>query len=77
MNNLGLDYANGAITQPLRMESYQTQINMDESGQMTIIKLIGLSTLRVEINANLILDKRSAHRFLRFNPCNTGEILLG
>lgn len=76
MNNLGLDYANGAITQPLRMESYQTQINMDESGRMTSAKL-GPSTLRVEINANLILDKLSAHRFLRFNPCNTGEILLG
>lgn len=32
MNNLGLDYANGAITQPLRMEYRQTQINAVESG---------------------------------------------
>lgn len=76
MSNLHLLCINGAITQPLRMESYQTQINMDESGRMTSAKL-GPSTLRVEINANLILDKRQAHRFLRFNPCNTGEILLG
>jgi len=52
----------GAITQPFGMESNQTKINMDESGQMTIIELIGLSTLRVCISANLILDKLSAHR---------------
>jgi hypothetical protein len=50
----------GAITQPFGMESYQTKINVDESGQMTIVKSIGLSTLRV-INNDLILDKQPAH----------------
>ena len=45
MNNLGLDYANGAITQPLRMEYRQTQINAVESGGKISAKLEP-STLR-------------------------------
>ena len=53
---MGLDCGNGAITQPLRMEYRQTQINAVESGGMTIEK-IGPSTLKEKILDTAINDR--------------------
>lgn len=50
--------SNGAMTQPLRMECYQTQINVGESVGMTIEE-IGPTIL--EIGNYPTLDKRPAH----------------
>ena len=56
MNNLGLDYANGAITQPLRMEYRQTQINAVESLGMTSEQL-GPSIVRAHSLDTAINDR--------------------
>jgi hypothetical protein len=55
-NELRLICLNGAITQPLRMEYRQTQINAVESGGMTIEK-IGPSTLKEKILDTAINDR--------------------
>jgi len=54
--DMGLDCRDGAITQPLRMEYRQTQINAVESGGMTIEK-IGPSTLKEKILDTAINDR--------------------
>lgn len=54
--DMGLDCADGAITQPLRMEYHQTQINAVESGGMTIEE-IGPSTLKEKILDTAINDR--------------------
>jgi hypothetical protein len=56
MDNILLETNNGAITQPLRMEYRQTQINAVESGGMTIEK-IGPSTLKEKILDTAINDR--------------------
>jgi len=54
--DMRIDCLNGAITQPLRMEYRQTQINAVESGGMTIEK-IGPSTLKEKILDTAINDR--------------------
>ena len=56
MTNMGLLLRNGAITQPLRMEYRQTQINAVESGGMTSEEL-GPSTLKVNSLDTAINDR--------------------
>ena len=56
MTDILLETNNGAITQPLRMEYRQTQINAVESGGMTIEK-IGPSTLKVNSLDTAINDR--------------------
>lgn len=60
-NSLGLDYANGAITQPLRMEYRQTQINAVESLGMTSAEL-GPSI----VGAKEGLDRAINDRYIAF-----------
>jgi hypothetical protein len=55
-NELRLICLNGAITQPLRMEYRQTQINAVESGGMTSAEL-GPSTLKEKILDTAINDR--------------------
>lgn len=55
-NELRLICLNGAITQPLRMEYRQTQINAVESGGMTSEQL-GPSTLKEKILDTAINDR--------------------
>lgn len=55
-NKVRLICLNGAITQPLRMEYRQTQINAVESGGMTIEE-IGPSTLKEKILDTAINDR--------------------
>lgn len=55
-NKLRLICLNGAITQPLRMEYRQTQINAVESGGMTSEQL-GPSTLKVNSLDTAINDR--------------------
>jgi hypothetical protein len=55
-NELRLICLNGAITQPLRMEYRQTQINAVESGGMTSAEL-GPSTLKVNSLDTAINDR--------------------
>ena len=52
----------GAMTQLLRMECYQTQINVGESVGMTIAKTIGPTVLEIARHCYPTLDKRPAHR---------------
>jgi hypothetical protein len=52
----------GAMTQLLRMECYQTQINVGESVGMTIVKSIGPTVLEIVRHYYPTLDKRPAHR---------------
>lgn len=54
--------SDGAITQPLRMGCYQTQINVGESVGMTIAKTIGPTRLEIARHCYPTLDKRPAHR---------------
>lgn len=54
--DMRIDCQDGAITQPLRMEYRQTQINAVESGGMTIEK-IGPSTLKEKILDTAINDR--------------------
>jgi len=54
---------NGAITQPLRMEYRQTQINAVESGGMTSAEL-GPSTLKEKILDTAINDRYIATAIL-------------
>jgi hypothetical protein len=54
--DMRIDCLNGAITQPLRMEYRQTQINAVESGGMTSAKL-GPSTLKEKILDTAINDR--------------------
>jgi len=56
MTDILLETNYGAITQPLRMEYRQTQINAVESGGMTIEK-IGPSTLKEKILDTAINDR--------------------
>jgi hypothetical protein len=56
MTHILLETNYGAITQPLRMEYRQTQINAVESGGMTIEK-IGPSTLKVNSLDTAINDR--------------------
>jgi hypothetical protein len=56
MDNILLETNYGAITQPLRMEYRQTQINAVESGGMTIEE-IGPSTLKEKILDTAINDR--------------------
>jgi hypothetical protein len=56
MTHILLETNYGAITQPLRMEYRQTQINAVESGGMTIEK-IGPSTLKEKILDTAINDR--------------------
>ena len=56
MNNILLETNYGAITQPLRMEYRQTQINAVESGGMTSEEL-GPSTLKVNSLDTAINDR--------------------
>jgi uncharacterized protein YacL len=55
-NKVRLICVNGAITQPLRMEYRQTQINAVESGGMTSEEL-GPSTLKEKILDTAINDR--------------------
>ena len=73
MNNLGLDYANGAITQPLRMEYRQTQINAVESGGKISAKLEP-STLKVNSLDTAINDRYIAKAIKPY--IKAGEVLL-
>lgn len=56
MGNILLETNYGAITQPLRMEYRQTQINAVESGGMTSAEL-GPSTLKVNSLDTAINDR--------------------
>jgi hypothetical protein len=56
MHNILLETNYGAITQPLRMEYRQTQINAVESGGMTSEEL-GPSTLKVNSLDTAINDR--------------------
>lgn len=56
MDNILLETNYGAITQPLRMEYRQTQINAVESGGMTSAKL-GPSTLKATSLDTAINDR--------------------
>lgn len=56
MGNILLETNYGAITQPLRMEYRQTQINAVESGGMTSAEL-GPSTLKEKILDTAINDR--------------------
>jgi hypothetical protein len=56
MDNILLETNYGAITQPLRMEYRQTQINAVESGGMTSEEL-GPSTLKVNSLDTAINDR--------------------
>ena len=56
MGNILLETNYGAITQPLRMEYRQTQINAVESGGMTSEEL-GPSTLKVNSLDTAINDR--------------------
>ena len=56
MDNILLETRYGAITQPLRMEYRQTQINAVESGGMTSEEL-GPSTLKEKILDTAINDR--------------------
>lgn len=56
MDNILLETNYGAITQPLRMEYRQTQINAVESGGMTSAEL-GPSTLKEKILDTAINDR--------------------
>lgn len=51
----------GAMTQLLRMECYQTQINVGESVGMTIVQSIGPTLLEIVRHCYPTLDKRPAH----------------
>lgn len=51
----------GAMTQLLRMECYQTQINVGESVGMTIVQSIGPTVLEIVRHYYPTLDKRPAH----------------
>lgn len=62
----------GAITQPLRMEYRQTQINAVESGGMTSEEL-GPSTLKVNSLDTAINDRYLAKA--KNAVCTAGEVL--
>ena len=72
MNNILLETNYGAITQPLRMEYRQTQINAVESGGMTSAEL-GPSTLKEKILDTAINDRYLAKA--KNAMCIAGEVL--
>ena len=72
MDNILLETIYGAITQPLRMEYRQTQINAVESGGMTSQQL-GPSTLKEKILDTAINDRYLAKA--KNAICIAGEVL--
>ena len=72
MDNILLETNYGAITQPLRMEYRQTQINAVESGGKTSEKL-GPSTLKEKILDTAINDRYLAKA--KNAMCIAGEVL--
>lgn len=72
MDNILLETNYGAITQPLRMEYRQTQINAVESGGMTSAEL-GPSTLKEKILDTAINDRYFAKA--KNAVCTAGEVL--
>ena len=72
MDNILLETIYGAITQPLRMEYRQTQINAVESGGKTSEKL-GPSTLKEKILDTAINDRYLAKA--KNAMCIAGEVL--